>query len=73
MSFWRFKLLEITVWGATGTALIPVVFGTGILLAQIFEPADELAVMIGLGAVWFIASLVLSTFLTAKLSKRRSP
>ncbi|MEL7701545.1 MULTISPECIES: hypothetical protein [Citromicrobium] len=72
MSFWRFKLLEFAVWGATGALLIPVVFGFGILIAQVFQPVSDFIAMILLGAVWLISSIFLSNVLTAKLAKRWS-
>ena len=72
MSFWRFKLLEFAVGGATGIALIPVVLLIGALLSKAMGREGGSAIMIGIGFVWLVATLVLSNLFTAKLAKRWS-
>jgi hypothetical protein len=72
LGFWRFKLLEFAVWGATGTVLIPLIFGIGILVAQTLQPANETNFMLGLAAIWLMTSIILSNILTAKFAKRWS-
>ena len=72
LGFWRYKLLEFAVWCATGTILIPVIFGIGILLAQAVQPANEMNFMFGLAAAWLVTSIILSNNLTAKFAKRWS-